>query len=463
MLRSAIKMALGLNIDAAPLIGLLLTGSLWLAWSGDGWPGDKAMAAALWAVALAAILADLIGGVARIRKEKTQPIRPSTRQRLMFWLPVAALLVTAATLFAAGHGILAVVAQMHLFGRLSGALMMATQTPTRFGDQARVVEDFPLRRAQMNRLEIGSTAYAGVLVAGLLWMLAGNSPGWLQDMTITAWWLSLLAVAGAVAFGFHHNVEIPLPTELRDRLFANAAGTAGAEDGILTPWLTRRVGVVFCLLACIALAAAGQIALTCIMVLSMMILRAEAVQKKMLEAEGGSTRIDPVSRFLHGLLVNAISLIVSPARYVNTLLGTGPARDTAVLREAFGRPGGFIYFLYEQPQHRDVFLEDGGLLEPFARHVVERKWDGEMVMAPADTEPDSRLVAAEREMLARYKVNPADTRKNFVLVVPPRGYARRYRFLDASEARIGVGSVDILGIQYRFMGDATKAFGRPAD
>jgi hypothetical protein len=246
-------------------------------------------------------------------------------------------------------------------------------------------------------------------------------------------------------------------------LSPQSATPAKAEAGVLTPFITGHVGMAYALLTCLALIAADQIALAFLLALLLMILHAEAVQKKLLEAGGGDARIDPLSRILHGLMANAVSLIVSPVRYVNTLLGTGPAREATVLREVFARPEGFIYFLHEQPQQRAAFLEDGGLLEGFAEHVVERKWHGDMFAEVSAAESDSRLVAAERDMLARRKVHPADTRKIFILIVPRRGYARQFRFGDTSAARLGGGSIHSMGVQYGILCAAAKIFGSPAD
>lgn len=463
VLRSAIKKVFQLNISVTPPIAVLMAGSLWLAWSSDDWYGNEAIAVALWAAAFAAILVDLIGGASRIQKGEAWPIRPTARQRLAFWLPVAVLLVSAAALFIADHAALAVVVQTHLSGRLFGGLMQVVNPPVRLGDQMGVVEELPPRRLQINRLEIGTAAYVAALSAGLLWMVFGNPPGWLHDMTVAAWWLSLLTVTGAMALGFYHHVEAPLSVGILNRLLREPAASAKAEAGVLTPYITGRVGMAYSLLTCLALIGGDQIALACLLVLLMMILRAEAVQKKLMEAGGGKARIDTLSRVLHGLMVNAVSLLVSPVRCVNTLLETGPTREVAVLREAFGRPGGFIYFLCEQPQQRAAFLEEGGLLEWFAEHVVERKWHGDMFTAVDSANSDAQLVAAERDMLARYKIHPADTRKNFILIVPPKGYATEFRFGDTSAARIGGDSMQTLGVQYRFLCAAAKAFGPPAE
>ena len=450
MLKSIIKQILRFDIDNTVFIALLTTGSLWLALAPDATTG--LIVGLLWIIALLALVSGLGGFVSSHPCGAPTPPRPGLLKRLIYWAGAAALAAAAAALFAAGHTVLATVVAIHLFGRLFAGFMAAW--PYLEQEILEIAEGESAARRKLIRYEVAAIAAGIVIVAGPLWIAFDAPPGWAVSLIVTAWWVALLAALLIFSSALRSLVDNPLPFRLASQIFR--IGDASAERGGIPEIAGSRLLTVYFLFVSFALAAAGMTVPAGLAVLLLLLGRAESAQRELVEAAdaGKPHRLGWFSRANHFIVTNAVLLIFSPVRHTSRLLGIGAALEAAELREAFDRPDGFIYFLWSESLQRVPYLEQGGLLEPYAEHVVERNWRRDIMEG---VDGAGGKAAAERRLLARYDVLRKGT--PFLVIVPPKGCPRAVRLAGRGIRRWWTGDLHAQTIKFSVLSAVTKAFG----
>ena len=453
MLKIILKPIWRFNIDNTVFIALLTAGSLWLAFAPDASGGF--LVGLLWIIGLLAFVSGLGRFVSSYPIGEPAPPRPGPRKRLIFWAGAAALLASSATLFAAGHTVLATIVAIHLFGRLCGGAMT---TEPYFAQWAYtlakgIAEGDPAARRKMILFEMVFVAFAAVMAAGPLWIAFGAPPGWAGNLIVTVWWLILLTLVATFSSTLRVSVENPLPHRLATRIFR-----IGDSDNIPVIAGSRLV-TAYCLFTPVALAVAGMVVPAGLAILFLLLDRANSAQRELVEAAdaGRPARLGWFSRANHFIVTNAVLLILSPVRHTSRLLGIGAAREAAELRQAFGRPDGFIYFLWSESPQRVPYLEQGGLLEPYAEHVVERSWRRDIMDGAGGAGGSAVKRAAERRLLARHDVLRKGT--PFLVIVPPKGCPRAVRLAGRGNRRWWTGDPNAQTIEFSVLSAVTKAFG----
>lgn len=448
MLKTILKPVYRLNFDNTVPIALLVAGALWLA----SVPPDErtfALMVFLWMVSVLALLSGFAKTVCTYEPctlERPRS-RPQLLQRLVYWVGAGALLTASAVLFAAGHPVLAMVPAVHLFGRLAIGAMWFEQS----------LDVETIKRNGMIRFKIAAGATLTGMAAGLLWIGFGAPPGWAASLIVAAWWLVLLTLLLTASIALWTSVDNPLPYRLSARIFR--LGNSSAERGGIPEISVNLLLSGYCLFVIIALAAAGMYVPAGLAILSLLLFRAESAQRKLIEAAdaGRPPRLGWLSRANHFVVTNAVQLVFSPVQYVSKLLGIGTAKEAAELRKAFGRPDGFIYFLWSEPLQRVPYLEQGGLLEPYAGHVVERNWRRDIMEAVDGAGGKAAARTAERRLLARHDILRKGT--PFLVVVPPKGSPRAVRLAGRGFPRWWNGDPGTQTIEFSVLSAVTKAFG----
>ena len=445
MLKSMIRSVLRLDIDNTLPIALLAAGSLWLAGAAPG-ASTSLLVVFLWVVALLA----LVFGLARASRhyQPGAPARPRPRplQRLLYWAGAAALLAASAMLFDAGHPVLAAVVALHLFGRLADTAFALEQS----------LDPKTITRKSLIPFEIVAAASMTVMAAGPLWSAFGSPPGWVASLIATAWWLLLLVAVLTLSTGLSSAIKNPLPYRLARRIFRIDDTAKGGNPPEIAK---RRLITAYCLFVPLTLAAAGLAGPAALAIAFLLLVRAESTQRELVEAAdaGRPPRLGRIARANHFVVTNAVLLVFSPVRHVSRLLGIGAAKEAAELREAFGRPQGFIYFLWSEPLQRVPYLEQGGLLEPYAEYVVERNWRRDIMDGADATGRKAAARAAERQVLARHDILRKGT--PFLVVVPPEGCPRAFRLAGQGIPRWGGDDAGAQTIEFSVLSAVTEAFG----
>lgn len=444
MLRAILRPLFRLDIDNTSPIALLAAGALWLAWAA---PEATFLVVLLWGIALLALVSGLARASRHYRPDAPARPRPRPLQRLVYWAGTAALLAATAALFAAGHPALGTVVTVHLFGRLFDAAITVAQS----------LDTETITRPSIIRYEAAGIAVGIVAITGPLWIALGTPPGWAGRLIVVAWWLVLLTGLLTSSMALWSSVDNPLPYRLASRIFR--IGDPSAERGGIPEIAGSRLLTTYCLFVPLVLAAAGMAGPGGLAVLLLLVIRAESAQRELIEAADAARppRLGRIARANHFVVINAVQLVFSPVRHSSRLLGIGAAKEAAELRAAFGRPQGFIYFLWSEPLQRVPYLEQGSLLEAYADYIVERSWRRDIMGGVEGSARKTAARAAERRLLARHEILRKGT--PFLVVVPPRGCPRAFRLAGGGMARWGKGDSGAQAIEFGVLSAITEAFG----
>ncbi|MDH5557830.1 MAG: hypothetical protein OEZ03_10790 [Alphaproteobacteria bacterium] len=441
MLKTILRPIFRLDIDNTLLIALLAVGALWLAWAPQG-PETTLLVVLLWGTALLALASGFARASRHYRFDAHPGPNPDALQRIRFWSGAAALLTAAASLFSAGHWVLAVIATIHLFGRLFHA---ATAWERR-------VEPAMMIRETIVRFELTFIAVGIAILAVPLWTAFGSNPAWVENLVSVIWWLLVLTMLLTSALMLRASVENPLPRRLAKRLFKfdDCSSNVGSDPVIIG----NRALFLYSLAVPPVLAATGMTIPAALAILCLLLFGAEQAQRELIEAadEGRPVRLGWFARANRLVITNFLLLIFSPVRQVSNLLGLGAAKEAADLRAAFGRPQGFVYFLWSESLQRVPYLEQGGLLEDYADHVVERNWRRDVMDGV-----EGSASRAERRLLARYDVLRKGT--PFLVVIPPSGHLRTFRLAANWIQRWGSGDHRTQTVEFGIVTALTSAFG----
>ncbi|NCF30214.1 MAG: hypothetical protein GWP69_22805, partial [Gammaproteobacteria bacterium] len=349
MLKAILRPMFRLNIDNTLPIAMLAAGALWLAWAPSD-VGTMPLLVLLWGIALLALASGFARASRHYRFDAPAQPCPDALQRLRFLGGAAALLTASASLFAAGHWALAVVATIHLFGRLFDAVTA----------WERSVDPATVTRENIVRFELAAIAAGIALLAAPLWTAFGSPPGWIESLVIVIWWLLLLTALLTTALALLASLKNPLPHRLAERIFN--IGDTSAGDSPYPEILGNRALIVYSLAVPPVLALADMAVPTGLAVLCLLLFGAEYAQHELIEAvdAGRPARLGWFAVANHLVVTNGLLLVFSPVRQVGNLLGIGAAKEAAELRAAFGRPQGFVYFLWSEPLQRVPYLEQGG-------------------------------------------------------------------------------------------------------
>jgi hypothetical protein len=441
VLRAILRPFFRLDIDNTLLIALLAAGAVWLAWAPLG-PETTLLVVLLWGTAPLALVSGFARASRHYRFDAPPRPTPDALQRIRFWGGVAGLLTAAASLFAAGYSALAVVATIHLFGRLFYAVTAWEQ----------ITEPATKTRESIVRFELAVIAAGVVMLAAPLWTAFGSPPVWVENLVSVIWWLLVLTTLLTSALMLRASVENPLPRRLAKRLFNFDEGSS--NDGFDPVILGNRALLLYSLAIPPVLAAAGMTSPAALAVLCLMLFGAEQAQRELIEAadEGRPAWLGWFARANRLVVTNSLLLIFSPVRQVSNLLGLGAAKEAAELRAAFGQPQGFVYFLWSEPLQRVPYLEQSGLLEDYADYVVERNWRRDVMDGV-----EGSAGRAERRLLARYDVLRKGT--PFLVVVPPSGHLRAFRLAANSMPRWGSSDHRTQTVEFGVLTALTSAFG----
>jgi hypothetical protein len=156
------------------------------------------------------------------------------------------------------------------------------------------------------------------------------------------------------------------------------------------------------------------------------------------------------------LISHAVLLLFSPIRHVSTMCGVGAAWQAAELRNAFGRPDGFIYFVYSEPWQKKRYVGDDGLLAPFAGHVVTREWRRDLMLPKKEQGKLDFAKSPDGRIMARYEVHNMRRDLPFLLIVPPKGCPDSFHLNPHSDSNVSAS-------EFVVTAKAVKVFGMPAD
>jgi hypothetical protein len=449
MLKAILRPMFRLNIDNTLPIAMLAAGALWLAWAPSD-VGTMPLLVLLWGIALLALASGFARASRHYRFDAPAQPCPDALQRLRFLGGAAALLTASASLFAAGHWALAVVATIHLFGRLFDAVTA----------WERSVDPATVTRENIVRFELAAIAAGIALLAAPLWTAFGSPPGWIESLVIVIWWLLLLTALLTTALALLASLKNPLPHRLAERIFN--IGDTSAGDSPYPEILGNRALIVYSLAVPPVLALADMAVPTGLAVLCLLLFGAEYAQHELIEAvdAGRPARLGWFAVANHLVVTNGLLLVFSPVRQVGNLLGIGAAKEAAELRAAFGRPQGFVYFLWSEPLQRVPYLEQGGLLEDYADYVIERNWRRDIMEAAEGPAQDAATRAAERRLLARHGILRKGT--PFLVVIPPSGSPRAFRLAASGMPRWGSGDPHTQTIEFGVLSALSDAFGSGA-
>jgi len=109
------------------------------------------------------------------------------------------------------------------------------------------------------------------------------------------------------------------------------------------------------------------------------------------------------------------------------------------LRELFGKPDGFVYFMCSEPHQREHFLGPGGLLANLGDNVVAR--DYRIHVLKARTSRNWKAFNRSPEGALLYVNSIGNMRRDlpFIAVVPPRGLVQVFRLSEPYRARMRDG------------------------
>lgn len=388
------------------------------------------------------------------------------------WISLGLLAVATGGLFTGGVRTLAVIFEILLLF----ALAVNTAPESAFGpekkDDAWAQDYTPIAS--------GLGAFWLAMTVGAVWLALGSPPGWAKDMILTYFWMLavvMLIVSNAITFSLtvgrswlhkHYDYRrqrgerIDVARSLTPTITPEPPRPLGQQ---INMWLWRASWVV----EAWALWTAGQQLLASLFLLASLCKLAVRVRARR-EKHGESARIDALARAVHfifwwplavaavvGLL--AAVVIFLPLGIVGAVYhvfaGKTPAqppaeseRDARVrkarirraaasyrLREAFGKPEGFVYFMCSEPHQRDHFLGPGGLLADLGDRVVARDYRRHVLETRTTYNWMAFEQAPEGALLHVNGVSNMRRDLPFVAIVPPHGRVQTFRLSEPYRAR----------------------------
>ncbi len=381
------------------------------------------------------------------------------------WASLLLLAVSAGALFAAGEPTLAGTMEVVLLLRLAVLIGAGKPARARKGE-----EEVP---ADSPAIVGGAEALGVVIVASALWLALGAPPIWAESMIVTTFWIyALIMIVGAclqaAAFTFGPGVQKrALQSDLRQDMSGSWPESPTTPEPArtwrrqLTMWLWRAGLIVVAW----ALWTAGYPLLAGLCILGPLLLLSADVRERR-QKHSDSARIDFLSRAVHFIvwwpLVAAgtvcAAAILAPLgilgaiyeRIVGTLRHPLPESEREArahearirraaasyrLREAFGKPEGFVYFMCSEPHQREHFLGDGGLLAALGDRVVARDYRRHVMETRTTYNWQAFELAPEGALLRLNGVSNMRRDLPFIAVVPPRGRVQIFRLSKPYRAR----------------------------
>jgi hypothetical protein len=452
------SLALAVSDPAPMLVTALIVGVwLWLA-----------------AIVIAGIVWIAIAGIAEMESQTRQnPLNLFTRvPRICAWAGVLLVALATAALFAAGQGALATTMEVFLLWRLAFAMM---------GDRPCAPDrSAPAATVDYTPLTSGQGIFGVSVAASALWLALGTPPGWAEGMILTYFWIVVVGtIVAGNAFGFGSTVGRSWMQEHHEDTWRQRGARPGPPPPLcppttpepprsarqqLTMWLWRANWIVISW----ALWIAGQPLLAGLYLLASALKLAMRVRARRIR-HGDTARIDILARVVYFIVwwplvvvgTSAVATISSPffilAEIWDRIFGTSPAKpdpqtsweremrlerarvrraaSSYRLREAFGKPGGFVYLLYSEPHQHRHFLGPGGLLGDLGDRVVARDWRADILTARKATGMRRFRQTPEGALLHVNSVGNMQHDLPFIAVVPRRGLVQVFDFADAYRAR----------------------------
>jgi hypothetical protein len=416
-----------------------------------------------------------IAGIAEVESQtRKNPCNLLLRvPRICAWTGVLLLATATAALFAAGQGGLATTIEVFLLWRL--AIAMAGNRPCAPDRNA------PAATVDYTPLTSGSGIFGICVTAGALWLALGTPPGWAESMILTYFWIvaiGAIVVGGGAAYGWivgrtwmrkHHEEtrqrsgarsEIP-PPRLTPQTTPEPPRSLAQHFAM---WLWRASWI----LVTWALWIAGQPLLAGLYLLASLFKLVIRVRARR-ERHGDTARIDVIGRMIYFIVwwplvavaTSVVTAIVVPFIVFGAIwdrifgiapttpkpqmdwerearLERVPIRRAAAsyrLREAFGKPGGFVYFLYSEPHQRRHFLEPGGLLADLGDRVVARDYRRHVLEARTTSNWKALQQSPEGALLRVNGISNMRRDLPFIAIVPPRGLLQVFRLSEPYRAR----------------------------
>lgn len=435
----------------------------------------------LWLWLAASVVAGIVRAAKAVEAAASQPsgnINPiyfmRRIPRVCIWTSLLLLAVATGALFAIGERALASTMEIFLIIRL--AMSLAPDS-----------EFIPKRKDafEQDYISVASApgAFGTAVIASTVWLALGSPPGWAENMLLTWFWIiavGMIAVNCLLVYSWtfsrrwmekHYNESLR-----RSGAPPSTRGWPPAPPVTPEPhrtpsqqfnmWLWRAGWIVVAW----ALWAAGQPLLASLYLLGSMLKLAVRVRVRR-RKHGDTARIDFLARAVAFIIwwpfvaVGAVgtAVVLVPLgilgaiwdRIVAALPAGKPEPQTSWerearlewarirrssasyrLREAFGMPGGFVYFLYSEPHQREHYLGAGGLLHGLEDRVVARDW--RKTVTPAQKVTRWNLFRRTPEGALLHVNGIGNMRKDLPLiaVVPPRGLVQVFRLSEAYRARI---------------------------
>ena len=384
------------------------------------------------------------------------------------WVSLLLLAIAAAALFAAGETTLAGTIELLLFLRI--AVWLGTR---KSADAAKdgVLDDSFEFRGIAEALKI-------LIVVSSLWLAFGAPAAWVESMIVTAFWImSLVMISGAGLAA----VAFMLNPEMRKRKQALALRSGGQQDALYSPperaitpepvrtpgrtvvmWLWRAGSLVVVW----GLWSAGYPLLAGLYLIGQLMLLSMGVRERR-QKHGDTARIGLFDRavdliirlpllFIGMVLFVAGGLIFGiPAMIYDRIFGTHPLqpapeteREARIrqarirraaasyrLREEFGKPDGFVYFMCSEPHQRKHFLGPDGLLTDLGDRVVARGYRQHVLEARNSYNWMAFEQAPEGALLHVNGIGNMRRDLPFIALVPPCGKVQVFRLSEPYRAR----------------------------
>ncbi len=388
------------------------------------------------------------------------------------WTCLLLLAVAATALFAAGETVLATATAIVLILRMAVANSVDDRKD-------------PNRCASAGSADyMAFTSGPGIIwivsISGAVWFALGSPPVWVERMILIWFWflaVGAITVNCLMAAGwiFRSRMEKPHRKYLK-RNDVPPEAQAWPKPPPVTPepprtgrqqfmvWLWRTSWIVVTW----ALWTAGQPLLAGLYLLGSVLKLAARTHARRLR-HGDTARIDFLARAVHFVVwwplvitgtaaaVTALAALFGPLIILGTIWDwiagtTRPQTDrereerirrvrvrraaaSYRLREAFGQPDGFVYFLYAEPHQKKHFLGLGGLLAGLGEHVVARDWRKDILPARKAAGWTRFQQTPEGALLRVNKIASMQKNMPFIAVVPSRGIVQVFAPGEAYRAR----------------------------
>lgn len=390
--------------------------------------------------------------------------------RACVWSSQLLLAIAVGALFAADRAALATIVEIFL---LMG-LALSSVPDSEFIPER---ED-PFER-DYTSIASASGVFSAAVVASVVWLALGQPPAWVGSMILTWFWIvavGMIVVQCLLVLGM--SVE-PWLAKQRNASRRQSAAPDGAStqqlnvpEPIRTPaqqfsmWLWRASWVA----EAWALWAAGQPLLAGLYLTGKTLALMSRAHFRRLRY-GDTARIDPLARMVHFLLwrplaitATAVGILASvtiaiPLSVLGSIwgriVGTPPPqpaseteREARVrqarirraaasyrLREEFGKPDGFVYFMCSEPHQREHFLGPDGLLTDLGDRVVARDYRQHVLETRNSYNWMAFEQAPEGALLHVNGISNMLKDLPFFAIVPPKGQVRIFKISEPYRAR----------------------------